>query len=259
MQHPNARLTPTGRRRLVGLVEERRVHVRGGRGRLERGEVDVSAWVRRWRPASDEQRRSLACLQDRSLAPRTQPADAPRAEHQRICAARRRTGWGPRLIASEVGHPHSTVHATLQAPRPLAPATGRPGKRSVRYEWPCPGELLHIDTSASSASRVPATRSPDAAAARAPRSACGSATSSRTQSSTTTAPGLLRAPPRRARADSGRASSSARCASSAPTASSPSGCISDNRRQGRRGRVRVPSSVVRAQARARRVHPRIPR
>jgi transposase InsO family protein len=49
------------------------------------------------------------------------------------------------LIASEVGHPHSTVHATLRRhglsrrPRP-------PREAAVRYEWPCPGDLLHMDT-----------------------------------------------------------------------------------------------------------------
>jgi transposase InsO family protein len=67
------------------------------------------------------------------------------AEQERICAARRRSGWGPRLIASEVGHPHSTVWATLRrhglSRRPIAP------REAVRrYEWPCPGDLLHIDT-----------------------------------------------------------------------------------------------------------------
>jgi hypothetical protein len=66
-------------------------------------------------------------------------------EQDRICEVRERTGWGPRLIASEVGHPHSTVHRTLQrhgcSRRPRAPR-----EAVVRYEWPCPGQLLHIDT-----------------------------------------------------------------------------------------------------------------
>ncbi len=31
------------------------------------------------------------------------------AAQERICEVRERTGWGPRLIASEVGHPHYTA------------------------------------------------------------------------------------------------------------------------------------------------------
>jgi len=40
MQHRNARLTPNGRLQMIRLVEERGLNVRGGRGRLERVEVD---------------------------------------------------------------------------------------------------------------------------------------------------------------------------------------------------------------------------
>ena len=67
------------------------------------------------------------------------------AEQDRICEVRARTGWGPRLIASELGHPHSTVHRTLKrrgcSRRPRAPR-----EAVQRYEWPCPGNLLHMDT-----------------------------------------------------------------------------------------------------------------
>jgi transposase InsO family protein len=69
----------------------------------------------------------------------------PAAQQERICEVRRHTGWGPRLIAGVTGHPHSTVHRTLyrhgisRPPRPTR-------ERVVRYEWPCPGDLLHVDT-----------------------------------------------------------------------------------------------------------------
>jgi transposase InsO family protein len=105
----------------------------------------VWEWVRRWRRASDHERRSLACLQDRSSRPHTSPRMLAAVEQQRICAERERTGWGPRLIASAVGHPHSTVHATLRrhgcSRRPRAPR-----EAVVRFEWPCPGDLLQADT-----------------------------------------------------------------------------------------------------------------
>ncbi len=67
------------------------------------------------------------------------------ADQERICEVRRHTGWGPRLIAGVVGHPHSTVHRTLarhgisRPPRPKR-------EQARRYEWPCPGDLLHMDT-----------------------------------------------------------------------------------------------------------------
>jgi transposase InsO family protein len=64
---------------------------------------------------------------------------------KRICEVRRNTGWGPRLIAGVVGRPHSTVHRALRRhgisrrPKPTR-------EQVIRYEWPCPGDLLHMDT-----------------------------------------------------------------------------------------------------------------
>jgi transposase InsO family protein len=69
----------------------------------------------------------------------------PAAEQQRICAARRRSGWGPRLIAGETGHPHATVWRALRREGISRPPR-QPREQVCRYEWPCPGDLLHIDT-----------------------------------------------------------------------------------------------------------------
>jgi transposase InsO family protein len=65
--------------------------------------------------------------------------------HDRVCEARERTGWGPRLIASELGMAHATVSRCLQR-RGLSrrPAPERDPVR--RFEWPCPGDLLQMDT-----------------------------------------------------------------------------------------------------------------
>ena len=61
-----------------------------------------------------------------------------------MLAARERTGWGPRLIAGETGVAHSTVHAILKRHgRSRVPRPTRAAFR--RYEWPCPGDLLHMD------------------------------------------------------------------------------------------------------------------
>jgi transposase InsO family protein len=142
--HGNARLGPAGRRGLVVAVEE------GASLREAAALFGVSAatahrWWSRWRQASEPQRSSLACLADRSSRPRRSPRCVPVAEQERICAARRRTGWGPRLIAGQVGHPHSTVWKVLHRHGlSRAPTVGREAAR--RYEWPCPGDLLHMDT-----------------------------------------------------------------------------------------------------------------
>ena len=61
----------------------------------------------------------------------------------RICPARQRTGWGPRLTAGAGGYPHSTVWKVLLG-HGLSRRSGRPGDAN-RYEWPCPGDLRHMD------------------------------------------------------------------------------------------------------------------
>ena len=63
-----------------------------------------------------------------------------------ICACRRETGWGPRLVAGATGFAHSTVWKVLKRAGISRPP--RPAKEPAnRYEWPCPGDLLHMDTS----------------------------------------------------------------------------------------------------------------
>ncbi|MCA1698111.1 MAG: IS481 family transposase, partial [Actinobacteria bacterium] len=104
----------------------------------------VQYWIDRRRAASGEELRSGAWADDRPSAPKHQPRLTSGADHDRVCAARRRTGWGPRLIASELGMPHSTVSRCLER----RGCSRRPKPRRgevVRHEWPCPGELLQMD------------------------------------------------------------------------------------------------------------------
>jgi len=142
--HRNARLGLAGRRALVADVELGRSCREAAR---RRGVSPTTAckWWRRWSEATSEQRCSLACLEDRSSRPHRCPRLLPAIEQQRICAARRRTGWGPRLIAGETGHAHATVWRALRRAGISRPPK-QPREQSRRYEWPCPGDLLHIDT-----------------------------------------------------------------------------------------------------------------
>jgi transposase InsO family protein len=145
MQHRNAPLTPNGRRRLVALVEEEGFTFEAAAAASNVAKSTAHTWVKRWREAGEEQRRNLSCLRDRSSRPHRSPAMLSEAGHDRCCEVRRRTGWGPRLVASEVGIPHATVHRALRR-RSCSRLPKEPRAPVRRYEWPCPGNLLHIDT-----------------------------------------------------------------------------------------------------------------
>ena len=56
-----------------------------------------------------------------------------------------RTGWGPRLIASELGMAHATVSRCLKR-RGLSRMPAAEREEIRRFEWPCPGDLLQMDT-----------------------------------------------------------------------------------------------------------------
>jgi len=142
--HRNARLGLAGRRALVADVESG-CSCREAARRRGVSPTTACKWWRRWSAASVEQRRALACLEDRSSRPRRCARLLPVAEQARICAARRRTGWGPRLLAGKTGHAHATVWRALKRAGISRPPK-RPREQPRRYEWPCPGDLLHIDS-----------------------------------------------------------------------------------------------------------------
>ena len=141
--HRNAKLGLSGRFALV-QAREAGLSVREVARRFSVSPATVSRWSCRWREAAAEERRTLTCLFDRPSRPRRMPRLLAAAEQDRICAARRRTGWGPRLLTVATGRPHSTISKVLKRN-----GLSRP-ERSARvparrYEWPCPGDLLHAD------------------------------------------------------------------------------------------------------------------
>jgi transposase InsO family protein len=132
--HRNAKLGLAGRYALVSAVE-------GGLS-----PATAHRWWRRWLDSSEETRRSLSCLFDRSSRPRCSPRQLAPELAEQICACRRETGWRPRLVAGATGFAHSTVWKVLKRASISRPA--RAAKEPAnRYEWPCPGDLLHMDTS----------------------------------------------------------------------------------------------------------------
>jgi transposase InsO family protein len=141
--HGRAKLGPAGRLALCEAIE-RGLTFRRAAAAHAVSPATAYRWWCRYQQASPAERLSLAWAADRASRPHRCPRLVSAGEQERICAARRRTGWGPRLIAGAVGHPHSTVWKVLhrhgQSRRPRAPR-----EAANRYEWPCPGDLLHID------------------------------------------------------------------------------------------------------------------
>jgi transposase len=143
--HANAKLGLGGRLALVQAVEGG-CSIRTAAVRFNVSPATAHRWWHRWREASEEARATLACLFDRSSRPRRSPRELPAALQERICACRRETGWGPRLVAAATGFAHSTVWKVLHRAGISGPARAA-REPANRYEWPCPGDLLHMDVS----------------------------------------------------------------------------------------------------------------
>lgn len=147
MPHHRARFTARGRWDVVRRVIEDGETFAQAAAWANVSKSAVWEWVHRWKRATPAERASLACLEDRPSRPQRSPMQVPADEAERICELRRRTGWSPRRLADEpeVARAHSTVHRVLQRGGCSRPA---PSERPpvVRYQWPCPGQRLHMDT-----------------------------------------------------------------------------------------------------------------
>jgi transposase InsO family protein len=143
--HRNAKLGLAGRYALVCAVEGG-LSLKAAAAAFSVSPATAHRWWHRWLDAGDEGRASLSCLFDRSSRPRRSPRQLAPELAQVICECRRQTGWGPRLVAGATGFCHSTVWKVLKrAGISRPPRAAR--EPANRYEWPCPGDLLHMDTS----------------------------------------------------------------------------------------------------------------
>jgi transposase InsO family protein len=141
--HANAKLGLAGRLALVRAVEGG-LSLRQAAVCFRVSPATAHRWWHRWLEAGEEARRTLSCLFDRSSRPRFSPRQLAPELEEAICACRRTTGWGPRVVAGATGFAHSTVWKVLKRAGISRPprAVREPANR---YEWPCPGDLLHMD------------------------------------------------------------------------------------------------------------------
>ena len=141
--HPRAKLGPAGRLALTDAIA-RGMTQKAAAAAFCVSPATAHRWWHRRLDASSEELASGAWLFDRSSRPHRSPRLLDTELQERICECRRHTGWGPRLVASSTGQAHSTVSKVLQRhgiSRPPKAAKESPN----RYEWPCPGDLLHMD------------------------------------------------------------------------------------------------------------------
>ncbi|MGZ4518647.1 MAG: helix-turn-helix domain-containing protein [Mycobacteriaceae bacterium] len=149
--HPNAPLTPHGRRRLSERVDAGRPisHVAAEAGVSRQC---LGTWHARWTELGE------AGLQDRSGRPARSPNSTPDDIVEKIVTLRRTRKWGPARIAAElltasIRIAASTVHRVLRRLglgrlRDLDPPTGeqlRHVKQASCYQRERPGTLIHLD------------------------------------------------------------------------------------------------------------------
>ena len=139
-QHPNAVMTPVGRRRMVDCVLERGWTIEAT---AERFQVDAKT-VRKWRDRFLTE--GDAGLVDRSSRPKHSPARTPYTRRRLVVELRRQHRWGAAHIGFEVGLASSTVQSILRgAGLGRLDRGDRATEPIVRYQHDRPGELVHID------------------------------------------------------------------------------------------------------------------
>ena len=139
--HANAKLGLAGRHALVCAIDGG-MTLKAAAAAFSVSPATAHRWWHRWLDGD----RQPGALLDRSSRPRCSPRQLAPELAEVICACRRNTGWGPRLIAGATGFCHSTVWKVLKRAgisRPPKPVR----EPANRYEWPCPGDLLHMDVS----------------------------------------------------------------------------------------------------------------
>ena len=147
--HPNAPLTPAGRRRLCERVDAGRPisHVAAEAGISRRC---LAKWYARYRADGEDG------LHDHSSRPDASPTQTADDVADLVEAMRRQSKHGAARLAADLARLHgvaiapSTVHRILVRRgishlRDLDPPTGHQMREIVRYEYGHPGDMIHVD------------------------------------------------------------------------------------------------------------------
>ncbi len=143
-QHLRGRLGPAGRAEIARVQLDEGMSEREAAASLSVAPGTARRWKLRRLEATADELANGAWTRDRSSCPHRCPHQTPMEVERRVCEARERAGWGPRLLVAETGVAHSTISAILKRHGCSRPPR-RPRAAFVAYEWPCPGDLLHMD------------------------------------------------------------------------------------------------------------------
>ena len=136
--HRNAKTTPAARAALVHRVLHEDWTYAETATAFAVSERTVAKWVHRFRVGG------AAAREDASSRPGPAPHQTPARGVTQIRQLRVAQGLPAWAIARTLGRPRSTVSAWLRRRGISRPPT-RPPVPVRRYEWPRPGDLLHVD------------------------------------------------------------------------------------------------------------------
>lgn len=137
MSHPNARLNVHGRLLLVGRIESGwTVSAAADAAGVSR--QTAGKWFKRYLQSGP------AGLADASSRPHHIRPGVPTRRCRRIIKARLLLRRGPHFLAWRLKIARSTIYAVLKR-HGISRLKTREREPAVRYEWPNPGDLLHLD------------------------------------------------------------------------------------------------------------------
>jgi transposase InsO family protein len=141
-QHPNAVLTPEGRRRMVAVVLDEGWSVEAVADRFQVDAKTVRKWCRRF------EQEGLDGLLDRSSRPHRSPNATSPDRCAQVIEIRRRHRWGADRIGHVLAMSPTTVQAVLRREGMARLDVGdrATAEPVVRYQRDSPGELIHVDT-----------------------------------------------------------------------------------------------------------------
>jgi transposase InsO family protein len=140
MHHASARLTVHGRKTICRRVLEEGWTVTAAAEAADVSRQTASKWVGRFREGGE------AALANRSTKPHRSPRRLAARHVARIVRARLRLRWGPHRLGWSLRYPRSTVYAVLRRLGLSRRSLLEPKEPARRYEWPEPGDLIHLDT-----------------------------------------------------------------------------------------------------------------